>query len=428
MRSALVFVTDFWSLAWQMTRAGVINVTSHWALAAFSLVAAFGVWMAIQDVENPRAQGLAPVSGGIEVEALNIPQGFLVDDIAPVKVEVEARESVIPELQPGDFKATVDTSQLGQGVRTGLLPVRVTVTGRDGVRVLDVTPNQVQVQLIEAAEKEFEVAIRRTTPLPAGYEESEPPTVDPFKVTVRGRPERVQSVRSVEFDVSLAGIRQDATVEGELIARTVDGNPVQVQLSQPRARATFHVVQVVSTRTVALNAVITGEPQEGFAISGVVVEPQTVVVTGPTNVIDSLGTRLDVEPVDVTGARQEVVKTARIVRPDNISIANRDTPTVVVRVQISPIEVTAVRWLAPELADMPTGLAVQPGTVLSVPVRVTGPLGQVRGLKIGDIKVTLSLSGAKEGPADYSLRLEGPQGLRLEADPVRLTLVQAAAP
>src|SRR5690606_30613906 len=156
--------------------------TSHWALAAFSVVAAFGVWVAIQDVENPRVQGIAPATGGVEVEALNIPRGFLVDDIAPVKVEVEARQEVLAALQPGDFKATVDASQLGPNLRRASLPVKVTTT-RDGVRVLDVSPPEVQVQLIEAAEQEFEVTVRRTSPLPAGYEESEPPTIEPFRVT-----------------------------------------------------------------------------------------------------------------------------------------------------------------------------------------------------------------------------------------------------
>jgi YbbR domain-containing protein len=427
MTAAWRFLSDCCSLGWHMTRAGVANVTSHWALASMSLVAAFGVWMAIQDVENPRVHGIAPASGGVEVEALNIPQGFLVDDIAPVKVEVEAREGVLGDLQPGDFKATVDASSLGPGLRSAPLPVKVT-TSRDGVRVLDVSPNEVQVQLIEAAEQEFEVTIRRTNPLPAGYQESEPPTIDPFKVTVRGRPERVQSVRSIDFDVSLAGIRQDTTLEADLVARTADGNPVQVQLSQPRARATFHVVQIVSTRTVALSPTVTGTPQDGFTISGVTVEPQTVVVTGPTNVIDSLGAQLAIEPVDVTGARQEVVKTAQIIRPENVSIANRDTPTVVVRVQITPVEVSAVRWLAPDIADVPDGLSLQPGTVLSVPVRITGPLTQVRALKAGDIKATISLSGAKEGFSDYQVSLEGPQGLRLEADPVRLSLVPSVTP
>src|SRR5690606_10227009 len=126
MKGVWSFVNDAVTVAWYMLRAGVNNVTSHWALAAFSVVAAFGVWVAIQDVENPRVQGIAPATGGVEVEALNIPRGFLVDDIAPVKVEVEARQEVLAALQPGDFKATVDASQLGPNLRRASLPVKVT--------------------------------------------------------------------------------------------------------------------------------------------------------------------------------------------------------------------------------------------------------------------------------------------------------------
>jgi hypothetical protein len=35
-------------------KSSVLNVYDHWALALFSLAAAFSIWFVIQDVENPR--------------------------------------------------------------------------------------------------------------------------------------------------------------------------------------------------------------------------------------------------------------------------------------------------------------------------------------------------------------------------------------
>src|SRR5438445_7185308 len=102
-------VVSAWRAVSLLGTAGAVNVSQHWMLAIFSLAAAFGVWMVIQDVENPRVEGLAPVEtdSRIPVQAVNVPDGYIVLDLQQVKAQVKARKDELGELRPGDFRATV---------------------------------------------------------------------------------------------------------------------------------------------------------------------------------------------------------------------------------------------------------------------------------------------------------------------------------
>ena len=73
---------------WAAGRSALLSVTDHWALALFSIVAAFGIWVAVQDIDNPRTTGEAPPGDGIPVEALNVPNGKLVEDLDRITVTV----------------------------------------------------------------------------------------------------------------------------------------------------------------------------------------------------------------------------------------------------------------------------------------------------------------------------------------------------
>lgn len=417
----------------QMVRAGAQSVTSHWALAGFSLIAAFGLWMAIQDVENPQIEGTAPSSGVIPVRAVNVPDGYLVDSIPPVSVRVRARRALIDELLPSDFEAKVDVSGVDPNSDGAFRPVIVT-SRRNGVSVVG-QPEEVLVRLVPSVSREVQVSINRTSRLPSDYEEAEPPKIDPAFVTISGREELVSSVASVELDVPLSGVReQNYSYKGDLVARTQGGNPVEVQISQSEATAVFKIQQIFSTRTIAITPRITGTLPPGFRLGNITVEPLAVVVTGPMAVIDSLGPWLSTEPVDVTGARQAVTKTTQIERPENVSFGDRPNGSVVVRVEILPAECggpnsqcEAVTWVvAPRFTDVPAGLAPEP-RAYSVEVRVTGSLAQLRALKDGDIRADVSLADGQAGAAGYAVRITGPEGLRFEADPITVTLVSVGA-
>lgn len=420
------------AFGWNATRAMTGNVTGHWALALFSLVAAFGVWFAIQDIENPRVEGLVPLGDteqGVRVEALNVPDGYIVVDPQPVRVRVQARQADLPQLRAGDFKATIDVEHILTEAPASVV-VKVE-TRRSGVTVLGVEPTSVDITLVQAVSKEFQVQINLTGRLPDGYVETDEPSVDPPFVVVTGRAELVDTVASVEVDVSLSGARDSTTVvPGDLVARTESGNPVAVSLSQPGAKVTFKIDQTFSQRTMPLTPSIIGFPAPGYIVTNISVDPPVVVVTGVKGVIDSLQ-QITLEQVDVTAATKNIIQTRQVQRPPNVAA---DRQTVLVRVEIRAIDCTggvtpasapcgsATFYVAPTFGSPPIGLAIDPAPY-SVQVHVSGPIAQLAALKPTDFKAAVALVGGALGTLSYPAVVTGPTGVKVDSvDPLAVTL------
>jgi YbbR domain-containing protein len=436
---ALSSLTEAWRIAVALLAAGVTNITSHWSLALVSLVAAFGIWMVIQDVENPRVEGEAPASGGIQVTAVNVAQGCLVEELQSVRVRVDAREGLLGQLRPSDFSAEIDVRDVrcdtgDQPVQSR--PVRV-ISRRDDVKVIEAIPDSVEFRLIRAAEREIPVTIRVTAQPPFGYGLSTeaPPIPEPAAVKVRGRPEQVESVVLVQWDVSLAGVRDTTQLEGDLVARNAAGDTVQVSISPAKARATFRVEQLLSQRQVALVPGNLAQPAPGYRVANITIEPPTVQIAGPKAIIDQIS-QLVLEPHDITGAERTITVTKNITRPPNVTLTDRQTATL--RIEIVPIVcgegsistcAAQTFFLAPAFTDRPEGLVVVGGPY-RVEVQLAGPLAQLNALRpLQDLSATISLAGAT-GPGAYvaTPSVSVPSGIRVVAvAPIAVTLQAATS-
>ncbi len=417
--------------AWYVGRAGGENVVQHWALGLFSLAAAVAIWYTVQDVENPRAEGVIPSDGEqqIRVEAVNVPDGFIVMEPTPVSVRVRARKADLPTLRATDFHATVDV----QGItREDTVSLAVTVTSRrSGVHILSVAPASVQVTLVRAASRDMPVNIRTTGALPDGYQQAiGGRTVDPRFVTVSGLPSLVDSVDQVEVVVSLNGIKDEtAIIDGDLVARTESGNVVAVTLSQRRASVTLKVEQTVSRRSLALNIDIKGTPAPGYHVSDIKIDPPIVGVSGTKLIVDNL-TNLIVQSVDVSNAKDNISVTRPIDKPPNVTL---ERASVTVRIEIKPIEcanttggacgssIVVIGLSSPD--DLPKGLVLETGTY-TVTAHVSGSLAAINAAKISDYKATVSFAGASAGLATYTPKVSGPAGVTIDSvDPLPIRLV-----
>lgn len=406
-------------------RTSLASLYEHWALAGFSLVAAFAIWFVIEDVENPRVQGDFPPANepaSIQVSAQNTGDFIIAREITAVRVRVEARKGQLETLIGDDFEATVDA----QGVKPGEsveLAVHVK-SKRDGVRVVKVDPPKVIVTLVQAEEREFPVTVRRSSPLTPGYRESDEPSIDPPAVKVRGLPELVDSVTSVDVDVNLSGVRDDQTITGDLAAHTASSNEVTVTLSQTRAKVAFKIEQVFIQRAVAVLAQVTGTPAPGFTVTSISVNPQSVPLAGPESIMKGIQS-LTTDPVDVTGAKTDVVINRNIQAPQNTTIDQR---TASVRVEIKPIEGASLFVVDPVFTNRPPGLVTEFGQY-AVEVKVNGPLAALALLKPADIRATVSLAGSVAGTALYPVNITVPAGLRADAvNPISVTLKPGIGP
>lgn len=415
------------------------SLYQHWALGLFSLAVALGIWFVIQDVENPRVEGRFPREPATLEAIVKNNNDFIVRDMVPVSLTVDARKGDFASLRREDFEVYIDLAGVAVGGPPVSLPVRAT-SKRDGVRVLSVTPSSMRVTVVAAQSKEVPVVIRRTGELPAGYRESPgtDPTVEPAFVTVRGAPELVNTVKYAELVVNLAGTRSETlVVEGDLTPRTESGSEVTVKLSQPRARVTIKIEQTFVQRTLSVTPAIFGVPAPGYRIANITSDPATVVLNGPTTAVSSIQLGLSTERVDVSGAKSDVVVTRNIDQPPNTFLDRR---SVTVKVEIKPIECSVgtgapcgavTFFIAPDVGPPPAGLVrdTSSGAITS-DVRVSGPLSVIKDLVPSSLKVTVSLAGGVAGASTYPVVVVPPPGLNIKVEPVDpvVIVLKAALP
>lgn len=403
-------------------RGSLAGIYDHWALALFSLAAAFAIWFVIQDVENPRVRAAFPADGqaaSIPVNAINADE-FIPNKENFVAIEVEGREDDLASLSPDDFEASVDVQGLPENTPT-FVPVKVT-SRRDGVRVLAVHPSTIEITVEKLVEAQFEVRVAPSGQLPAGFTLADQ-KVEPVTVTVRGLQDRLNNVVSVDLDVNLNAIHEGTTtVENELKARSIIGNQVAVSITPSRAKVTYTVEQSFVQRLLPVIPLLTGQLANGYRIGAIVVEPAVVSVSGDKNVVDGLK-QLTTEAIALTNANSEIRLIRNIEAPPNTALERR---TVTIRIEVKPVECTGgpaanpcgsvTVQVAPSFTTSPPGLFVQ-GSV-SISVQLTGPLPALAALKPGDVKVAVSLAGGVAGPGLFPATVTVPSNTGIRAEPL----------
>jgi YbbR domain-containing protein len=384
-----------------LARRAAVSLRQNAGLALLSLLLAFLLWVFVggQGETNPVRSGLVP-NLEVPVQPVNLPQGLaLASELPRVRVRAEAAADVWGRLSPEDFRAFVLLSGLGEGRHQ--VPVQVEPrTARGGLRVLGADPARIEVSLVPLFVKAVPVEVV-TEGSPAEGFASGPAQVDPAQVMVLGPQELVSMVAKAVARIELTGARADLTralpLEPQdrlgVLVRGVSLDPSAVNVLVPIAR-------IETARLVPVSPTVSGSPAPGYNVVGVEVEPSLVSLVGPGPAVSAIAF-LSTAPVDIGGARSDVMRTVALDLPAGVTVRGAGQVTVRVRVQPAPAQATfGVPLQAEGLAN---GLSLA-GLPPLVQVTLSGPLPALQALDPGSIVARLSLAGL--GPGRYQVPVQ----------------------
>jgi YbbR domain-containing protein len=387
------------------------------ALAFVSLITALALWIAVTDAENPGT--VAVFSGGIEVKAVNVPEGFAVASVRQptVSFKVSTDEKTFSKLTTADFQAEIDLSGERRESSDQVVFARV-LTHKD-VRVVEVSPQFVTVTLEQAASKNVPVLVNRVGSLPQGFN-ADRFDINPSSVIVTGATSLVQLVTSAYADVNLTGLRATLQQQYPLTTRDRSGADIRgVRVEPTSADVRINLTQLEVTLALTVVPPIQGTVADGFAVIGISPEPQALPVSGPLEALQAIST-LTTETIDVSGIRSDLTRTVRLRLPPGLQ-TTRDTVTV--RIKVAPVPGEMTFSVAPQATAVPEGLRASFQTA-SVNVRLRGEIPTLRALQPGSLKATVSAAGLEEGVHVLTPLIAGPEGLQVAAiDPPQVVLV-----
>lgn len=297
-----------------------------WALSMAVLV-----WIAATSEDNPNRQG--SFGNPIPVERVGLEPGLVILESSAdtVVITLEGPKDGWDALRTSSFAAWIDLSGVGSGRHDLEVHARCSVSY---MTIVKTDPERISVHLERSVQKKVSVRVNILEYPPLGYGVGTY-TVQPDQVTVSGPERLVNPVTRAVVDMNLAGITVGIREAARPVAENAQGQEITGVIIDP---ATVVVVvpveQLLSYKTAPVRAVLDGEPASGYWVRNIVVVPTAVTLVGTLDALLPVQS-VDTVPVSISGVRNNTYQDVKLMLPEGVQTSERDS--VLVRVEVDPI-------------------------------------------------------------------------------------------
>jgi YbbR domain-containing protein len=343
----------------------------------------------------------------ILIEVRNIDAGLQsVQDLTnrTAMLTLRAPQRSLESQQADDFTAIIDLAGLTAGSHE--VEVEVTALNPD-VEVIAHEPRQLRVQLEPEISRIVQVEVEVMDSPAFGYDWQEPLS-EPKEVEISGPRTHVTQVRSVVAQVFLRNAKSQVEQVRPLSARNSQNLELErVKVEPSTARIVVPVVQPPGRKEVVVRADVKGLPSPNYRLTGVNVDPQTVVLLGSPSALREVPGYVETTPLLIEGAIDDVRERLPLILPENVSTLE---DSVFVTVGVAPLEssLTVTRHPVVQGAGDDMRITV---SLEEVEVIVSGPLPRLELLGPEEVRVLLDLTGLLPGSHLVQPTVVVPEGI-----------------
>ena len=370
-----------------------------------SMLLAFVVWFIAIEQENPMIR--QEYEQPILIEVRNMGDGLqslqnLTNRTAMLTLRAPQRS--LDSQQADDFSAVIDLA----GLPAGSHEVEVEVTSLNpDVEIIAHEPRQLLVQLEPVISRIVPVEVEVMDSPAFGYDWQEP-LAEPAEVEISGPRTQVMQVRSVVAAVFLRNAKSQVEQVRPLSARNAQNLEVEmVDVDPSTARIVLPVVQPPGRKEVVVRADVKGLPSPNYRLTGVNVEPQTVVLIGSPSALKEVPGYVETTTLLIEGAIDDVRERLPLILPENVSTLE---DSVVVTVSVAPLESSLTVTRQPVVQGAGDDMRITV-SLEEVEVIVSGPLPRLELLGPEEVRVLLDLTGLLPGSHLVQPTVVVPEGI-----------------
>jgi YbbR domain-containing protein len=362
-------------LRWLFTNIGTLLL---------ALILAVVVWISAVTASNPNVERTRTVP----LDIIGLDADMLIVGNVPtqVRVTLEAPSSVMDSMNAAEnaVQAWVDLAGLDSGTHDLRVQVQVNPAFRP-VRQGPVIPELVEVTLESLLTRTFPVKIDVTGEPAVGYQKGRLVT-EPSSVTVSGAASLVSQIEQVGAGLDISGVTETIERNVSLVAVDQQGEAVSgVNITPTEVSVTQPIFLQGGYRNVIVRVETVGQPADGYKLTNITVSPLNVVVfSSDPQLVNDLPGYVETEPVDLSGAIDDIDTYVSIVVPEGVSMVGNQF--VLVQVSIAAIEGT----LNMSLPVLPIGLLPIQAALISpetVDVILSGPVPILDAMTPEDVRV-----------------------------------------
>lgn len=422
---------------------GSRRLTKNLGLKIVSFLLAMALWLLVVNIDDPVVRWTyldVPVT--IKNADVITNQGMIYEvlddtDVVP-RVTVYAPRSVGETISKSDIVATADMKTLNS---LNTLQVEFSVP-KVGSKISDIRGSADNVRISIENKKNIQKVLKTniTGDASEGYVVGNVST-DQNLVRVAGAESVVNRVDSAVINIdmnTLSEFTSDITTSVPVRLYDVDGNEVEGSTLTKNPENVMITIEILSTKEVPLRFDVSGEPAEGYGLTGEITSDlRTVRIAGRRSVIGNVNEIvIPAEAFAISEAMENTTVAIDVCRylPENVQLADKST-SLPVKVAIGvEREATVSYTLQAEkvrIINVPEGLDCElKGLEEEYTVSVTGIRSAMNGLSARNLSATLDIAAWMEEqgmrelqPGDYPVTVQynNPEHTRLER-PVTATL------
>ncbi|BBO22745.1 MAG: hypothetical protein HND43_04345 [Armatimonadetes bacterium] len=297
-----------------------------------SIVLGLSLWLYVRSLESTKvpitvAAQLYVSGKSADIDVAEIPTTVS----ATLYVPLEDRDKIDPKSIK--VRAVVDLSGAEEGIAE--YPVSLEVPSELRKYKWEVE-NRIVVAIEQVAQESKMVAVVESGEAPTGLELGAV-TVQPESVTISGPKSVVSKVDTVRVLLLLSNVETGKTYTLPVEVFDENGKPITGIRVVPDAVSVSPALSPMQPRrTLLVSPKWTGQPAPGFVVAALEVNPNEVTVQGERKRLSDMRT-IETEPVDLTGLKENTVRSVRLKLPAGVSVMGRDR--IEIRIKIDPIPV-----------------------------------------------------------------------------------------
>jgi YbbR domain-containing protein len=365
-------------------------------LKVVSILLAIVIWFVWIQIENPTiSKDFSNVKVSIiNQDALNPEQKVweILDRSDTLKVTVTAPKTVINSLSSSDIIAEADANKMEDGE----LPISLHLAGDQTYDSLVANRETLSISIEDRVRKYVRV-IQSTTGEVAENYKFGGITMDLNMIEITGPRSDVERVSYGEVEIDIDGVSESLSANIEIQLYDASNEPLNLSSITKQSDYVHVDVNILPTKTIPIYASKTGEPANGYLYAGnLEVTPEVVTIAGTNANLQGIS-RINIEePVDISGATDNVSKTVNISSylPENVTFGDDNyngdvTITVFVEPEVSKkmyIDESAIVF-----TNIPEGMEITAGYG-DIAVEISGLASDIEEITGENIGVTVDVA------------------------------------
>jgi len=388
------------------------------AYKLISIFLASLLWFYVTNLQNP----IVDKTIQVPITYNGLKEGLTTGD-RPQKVDVKVKgpSSIVNTLTAKEFTVTVDLSQ----VKLGEASFSPKIDPPSGVELVSWNPRTIQLQVDAIMEKQLPIKVNTVGTAAPGYSHFEP-DITPSRVVVKGAQQFLSTLDHAQVTVDLNQTKENLILNLSVIVIDKNGEQVpnsMIEINPQTVQVYVPVIQNIPTKVVPINPTLVGKPKENWRVSRVILEPETVKITGAYDKLEKVS-QIVTQPIDITGIGENLVTQVALTPPEGVSLLYEPAVKVLVQVEEAPTTKT--------LSDIPVVVDSEPtGSIATlspekISLTVQGSRQEIEALETGSIKALIDLTGlTEEGVHQMEVKIVLPpnlQVLKVEPSKIEVTI------